>query len=74
MNTTFYAEFDSSGMPIYPPIRLWSIAHHALAGPGGNTTARTPLDHILTEEEERNFTIDKVFLERPRWIDFEYVL
>ncbi|PIL35188.1 hypothetical protein GSI_02978 [Ganoderma sinense ZZ0214-1] len=55
MNTTFYAEFDSSG-------------------PGGNTSARIPLDHILTEEEAKNFTVDKVFLERPEWIDFEYAL
>ncbi|KAF8817161.1 carbohydrate esterase family 8 protein [Phlegmacium glaucopus] len=53
LNTTFYAEFDSSG-------------------PGGNTSARTPVEHILTPDEAQNFTIDKVFLEHPKWIDFEY--
>ncbi|KAI0059539.1 pectin lyase-like protein [Artomyces pyxidatus] len=53
MNTTFYAEFNSTG-------------------PGGNTTARVPLDHILTEREARAYTIDGVFLERPKWIDYEY--
>ncbi|KAM5540887.1 hypothetical protein V8D89_005531 [Ganoderma adspersum] len=42
------------------------------SGPGGNTSARIPLDHILTQEEAKNFTVDKVFLERPDWIDFEY--
>ncbi|RPD56135.1 pectin lyase-like protein [Lentinus tigrinus ALCF2SS1-7] len=55
MNTTFYAEYDSSG-------------------PGGNTSARIPLEHILTKQEASNFTIDKVFLEHPKWIDFDYVV
>ncbi|KAF5336302.1 hypothetical protein D9758_014482 [Tetrapyrgos nigripes] len=55
MNTTFYAEFNSTG-------------------PGGNTSKRIPLEHILTPEEARNFTIDKVFLEHPGWIDFEYIV
>ncbi|TFK33326.1 carbohydrate esterase family 8 protein [Crucibulum laeve] len=54
-NTTFYAEFDSTG-------------------PGGNTSARIPLEHILTAEEAKNFTIDKVFLEHPKWIDFGYLI
>ncbi|KAH9480216.1 putative pectinesterase/pectinesterase inhibitor 7 [Psilocybe cubensis] len=54
MNTTFYAEFDSTG-------------------PGGNTSARIPLEHILTAEQAKDFTIDKVFLEHPKWIDFEYL-
>ena len=74
MNTTFYAEFDSFGMFPYPNIGLRPVAHGILAGPGGNTSARIPLDHILTQEEAQNFTIDKVFLERPQWIDFEYDL
>jgi len=54
MNTTFYAEFDSTG-------------------PGGNTSARIPLEHILTAEQATDFTIDKVFLEPPKWIDLEYL-
>jgi len=55
MNTTFYAEYDSTG-------------------PGGNTTARVPIDHILTPSQARYFTLERVFLERPRWIDFEYLI
>ncbi|EJF60997.1 pectin lyase-like protein [Dichomitus squalens LYAD-421 SS1] len=43
-------------------------------GPGGNTSARIPLEHILTKEEAKNFTVEKVFLERPKWIDFEYLV
>ncbi|TBU46272.1 pectin lyase-like protein [Dichomitus squalens] len=43
-------------------------------GPGGNTSARIPLEHILTKEEAKNFTVDKVFLECPKWIDFEYLV
>ncbi|PPQ88402.1 hypothetical protein CVT25_011281 [Psilocybe cyanescens] len=54
MNTTFYAEFDSTG-------------------PGGNTSARIALEHILTAEQAKNFTIDKVFLEHPKWIDSTYL-
>ncbi|KAF7332541.1 Carbohydrate esterase family 8 protein [Mycena kentingensis (nom. inval.)] len=54
VNTTFYAEFNSTG-------------------PGGNTSSRAPIEHILTATQARNFTVDKVFLERPTWIDFEYI-
>ncbi|KAF8158502.1 pectin lyase-like protein [Crassisporium funariophilum] len=54
MNTTFYAEFDSTG-------------------PGGNTSARLPLEHFLTPQQATSFTIDKVFLEHPKWIDFAYL-
>ncbi|KAF5315294.1 hypothetical protein D9619_007383 [Psilocybe cf. subviscida] len=53
MNTTFYAEFNSTG-------------------PGGNTSARIPLEHILTPAQAADFTVDKVFLEHPKWIDFSY--
>jgi len=54
MNTTFYAEFNSTG-------------------PGGDTSDRIPLEHILTAEEASDFTLDKVFLEHPEWIDFDYL-
>ncbi|KAJ7205990.1 carbohydrate esterase family 8 protein [Mycena pura] len=54
LNTTFYAEFNSSGA-------------------GGNTSARVPIEHILTAAQARNFTVDGVFLEHPEWIDFEYL-
>ncbi|KAF8895115.1 pectin lyase fold/virulence factor [Infundibulicybe gibba] len=52
-NTTFYAEFDSTG-------------------PGGNTSARIPLEHLLTAAQATQFTVDGVFLEHPKWIDFDY--
>ncbi|KAJ7591378.1 pectin lyase-like protein [Mycena floridula] len=54
LNTTFYAEFDSTG-------------------PGGNVSQRIPLEHILTAEEASNFTVERVFLEKPKWIDSTYL-
>ncbi|KAF9453118.1 carbohydrate esterase family 8 protein [Macrolepiota fuliginosa MF-IS2] len=54
MNTTFYAEFNSTG-------------------PGGNTTQRIPLEHLLTAQEAKDFTVGGVFLEHPKWIDFGYL-
>ncbi|TFK73194.1 pectin lyase-like protein [Pluteus cervinus] len=53
MNTTFYAEFDSTG-------------------PGGNTSERVAIEHLLTGRQAQDFTINKVFLEHPTWIDYEY--
>ena len=41
------------------------------AGLGGKTSKRVS-DHILTDVEAENFTIEKVFLGTPKWIDFEY--
>ena len=41
-------------------------------GPGGNTSQRIPLEHILTTQEAKDFTVDKVFLEPPTWIDRTY--
>ncbi|KAF8588559.1 carbohydrate esterase family 8 protein [Ramaria rubella] len=54
MNTTFYAEYDSSG-------------------PGANKTGRVAIEHFLDKKEAQNFTVEKVFLERPKWIDFDYI-
>ncbi|KAK0211229.1 pectin lyase-like protein [Desarmillaria ectypa] len=54
LNTTFYAEFNSSG-------------------PGGNTSSRISLEHILTIDEAQTFMVDTVFLERPSWIDHSYL-
>ncbi|KAJ7134232.1 carbohydrate esterase family 8 protein [Mycena epipterygia] len=54
MNTTFYAEFNSTG-------------------PGGNTSKRVAIEHILTAAQISNFTVDGVFLEHPKWIDFNYL-
>lgn len=41
-------------------------------GPGANTSQRVS-DHILTDAQAKGFTIKKVFLETPKWIDFTYV-
>ncbi|KAJ7243738.1 pectin lyase-like protein [Mycena rebaudengoi] len=54
MNTTFYAEFNSTG-------------------PGGSTANRVPIEHRLTAEQAKPFTIDGVFLGHPKWIDFGYL-
>lgn len=43
-----------------------------MIGPGGDTSGRITLEHILTKEQAQNFTIDKVFLEHPTWIDMDY--
>lgn len=54
MNTTFYAEYDSTGL-------------------GGNLTDRVAAEHFLTKSEvEASFTLEKVFLEPPKWIDYTY--
>ncbi|KAJ3751545.1 pectin lyase-like protein [Lentinula detonsa] len=53
MNTTFYAEYNSTG-------------------PGGNTSNRVSIEHLLTAEQAKDFTIDSVFLEHPTWIDYDY--
>ncbi|KIJ62682.1 carbohydrate esterase family 8 protein [Hydnomerulius pinastri MD-312] len=42
-------------------------------GPGANYSARVPIEHILDTAEAQNFTIEGVFLEKPQWIDYEYV-
>lgn len=42
-------------------------------GPGANNTQRVPVEHFLSSAEAENFTLEKVFLERPQWIDFGYV-
>ncbi|KAJ3552755.1 hypothetical protein NM688_g3987 [Phlebia brevispora] len=48
-------------------------AEYKSYGPGGNTTLRAS-DHILDYQQSRAFTIEEVFHERPRWIDFAYQL
>jgi hypothetical protein len=42
------------------------------AGPGGNTSARWAGEHILTTQQAKNFTVEKVFLGQPKWIDYTY--
>ncbi|KAJ7230684.1 pectin lyase fold/virulence factor [Mycena pura] len=42
-------------------------------GPGFNASARVSFDHLLTVKEARqNFTIEKIFGERPDWVDWEF--
>ncbi|KAF9265315.1 pectin lyase-like protein [Marasmius fiardii PR-910] len=53
VNTTFYAEFNSTG-------------------PGGNVSDRISIEHFLTPDEVKEFTLDSVFLGRPSWVDFDY--
>jgi len=43
-------------------------------GPGAELDQRVSADHILTDVEASNFTVDKVFLGRPTWIDFSYTV
>ncbi|CAL1713535.1 unnamed protein product [Somion occarium] len=47
-------------------------AEYHSTGPGGNTSARVPIEHVLTDTEAREFTVEKVFMETPKWIDFDY--
>jgi hypothetical protein len=42
-------------------------------GPGGDTSQRIPQEHLLSAQEARNFTVEAVFLEQPKWIDFDYL-
>ncbi|KAF9032134.1 carbohydrate esterase family 8 protein [Hymenopellis radicata] len=48
-------------------------AEYNSTGPGGDTSARLDIEHILSEEEAQGFTVDSVFLEHPAWIDYDYV-
>ncbi|KAF9046379.1 pectin lyase-like protein [Panaeolus papilionaceus] len=48
-------------------------AEYDSKGPGGNASARIPLEHVLTFDQSKEFTLDKVFLGRPKWVDFSYL-
>ncbi|TFK93312.1 carbohydrate esterase family 8 protein [Polyporus arcularius HHB13444] len=71
VNPVGWTPFDSARPVI---MNTTFYAEYDSFGPGGNTSARIPLEHVLTKQEAGNFTIDKVFLERPKWIDFDYVM
>ena len=74
MNTTFYAEYRSFGA-VFSFLCKWSTyILHLRAGPGANITGRAPIEHFLTDRQAKDYTIDKVFLEKPKWIDFEYTV
>ena len=73
MNTTFYAEYHNYGkhVRIYSYNKAKRITIYLTLGPGANTSERVS-DHILTDAQAENFTIEKVFLEKPKWIDYAY--
>lgn len=41
-------------------------------GPGGNTSERVSIEHILDSDEVAAFTIESVFFGLPSWIDYDY--
>ncbi|EMD39668.1 carbohydrate esterase family 8 protein [Gelatoporia subvermispora B] len=49
-------------------------AEYKSYGPGGNTSMRVSIEHILDDEEAQQFTVDSVFLGKPGWIDYNYAL
>jgi len=51
-NTTFYAEFNSTGWSI--PDTMIFVLSAVSKGPGGNTSQRVPEEHLLSEEDARN--------------------
>ncbi|KAI0373805.1 carbohydrate esterase family 8 protein [Pilatotrama ljubarskyi] len=67
---------SSETEPLVRPVIMNTTfyAEYRSYGPGGNTSARIPLEHILTDEQARHFALAKVFLGRPSWIDYDYVL
>ncbi|KAF8843253.1 hypothetical protein BDN67DRAFT_964632 [Paxillus ammoniavirescens] len=42
-----------------------------IAGPGGNNIARVPVEDILDSADTENLTVEGVFLEKAKWIDYE---
>lgn len=71
-NTTFYAEFNSTGMSCTPDYRSVKLILR-LQGPGGNTSSRIPLEHILNATSAKEFALEKVFAGLPSWIDSGYL-
>lgn len=75
MNTTFYAEYDNYGLSRFElflhSLRRITSYNIDYPGPGSNTSERVS-DHILNSTEAEEFTIDKVFREHPKWIDYSY--
>ncbi|KAJ7472987.1 carbohydrate esterase family 8 protein [Mycena galericulata] len=68
--TTVYLNnfMDASIQPVgFEPFHCARYAEFNSTGPGGDTSERVAIEHIL----EAN--IDGVFLQRPQWIDFEYL-
>ncbi|KZT28756.1 carbohydrate esterase family 8 protein [Neolentinus lepideus HHB14362 ss-1] len=48
-------------------------AEYKSYGPGANYIGREPYEHFLTDAEAASFTVEKVFLEQPEWIDYSYL-
>ncbi|KAG2131809.1 carbohydrate esterase family 8 protein [Suillus clintonianus] len=47
-------------------------AEYSSSGPGASTTKRVAQDHILSSAQAAAFTVEKVFVGTPAWIDFNY--
>jgi pectin methylesterase-like acyl-CoA thioesterase len=69
-NTTFYAEYNSSGM--YRSQLLVTSSDLGDSGEGYDAAKRLPATHILTAEQAKEFTVEKVFGGKPRWVDWSY--
>ncbi|THH03857.1 hypothetical protein EW146_g10327 [Bondarzewia mesenterica] len=75
MQLSMYPSLSQSALPFISPQHTSMPSAEPETnhqGPGGNTTTRVAVEHIITPEEAKIFTVDGVFLERPSWIDFEY--
>ncbi|KIP04249.1 carbohydrate esterase family 8 protein [Phlebiopsis gigantea 11061_1 CR5-6] len=64
-----FKPFDSS-RPVIANTTFY--AEFESYGPGGNTSQRVS-DHILNATSAKDFTLEKVFLGIPAWIDFGYL-
>ncbi|KAG6831333.1 hypothetical protein H0H92_011248 [Tricholoma furcatifolium] len=66
INAVGFIPFDASSIP-----NTTFYAEYNSYGPGGNTSERVSVEHILTAQEARQFTLEHI-LGRPDWIDFKY--
>ena len=70
LNTTFYAEYNSTGAYYTSPILLDIKTNDS--GAGFNASKRLSAEHLLTSSEASAFTVEKVFGGKPAWIDWSY--
>lgn len=72
LNTTFYAEYNSSGACVGLYNLRWPWLTGGL-GPGYVQSKRLAAEHILNATEANSFTVDKMFNGKPSWVDWSYV-
>lgn len=73
LNTTFYAEYNSSGA--YRRVNFGGPGQSIYiwdTGDGYDASKRLPAEHILTSEEAKEYIVEKVFGGKPHWIDWSY--